>query len=76
MARVRYGKIDRTRERDIMADTGKSKGRLNNPGDFGNGNDGSQGVDNTDSAAADRRKRQAAARAKPRSARRSHPYPS
>ncbi len=25
--RIGYGKIDRTRERDIMADTGKSKGQ-------------------------------------------------
>ncbi|MGA8708971.1 MAG: hypothetical protein WB646_18520 [Steroidobacteraceae bacterium] len=73
--RIGYGKIDRTRERDIMADTGKSKGRSNNPGDFGNGNDGSQGVDNTDRAAEERRKRQAAARAQPRRGR-SHPYPS
>ena len=70
-----YGKIDSSKSRDIMTETGKSQGRQNSPGDFGNGNDGENGVDLTDKAAADRRRRQAATRAKPRRARNSFPYP-
>ncbi|HEY6452900.1 MAG TPA: hypothetical protein VIX87_09915 [Steroidobacteraceae bacterium] len=31
-----YGKIDTRRARDITTDVGKSQGKENNPGDFGN----------------------------------------
>jgi len=71
-----YGPIDRARSRDITTETGKSKGRENCPGDFGNGNDGRNGVDTQDRAAEDRRKRAASRRAQPRRARNSFPYPS
>jgi hypothetical protein len=76
VVRAKYGKIDDGKSRDIMTETGKSQGRQNNPGDFGNGNDGQNGVDLTDQAAADRRSRSASKRLKPRRARNSFPYPS
>jgi hypothetical protein len=39
-----YGKIDTEKTRDIMTEVGKSKGRRNNSGDFGNGDDGAKGA--------------------------------
>jgi hypothetical protein len=71
-----YGKIDSAKSRDIMTETGKSKGLQNNPGDFGNDNDGQNGVDVKDQAAVDRRRDQASNRSKPRRAKSSFPYPS
>jgi len=73
----RYGPIDRDRERDITTATGQSKGRKNNPGDYGNGNDGraGTGAQAENRAATNRRRRLDAQRTLPRRSGRSYPYP-